>query len=315
MIRILNTNKIPNTWVFEYYCNLNEKLHGQDLKIKSLFKPTERTPSMCIYYKNDEYLFKDFSTGYVGDSTQLVQKLFKLNYSEAIDKLTTDFNKLNGDPYEHPVIKQESKFKVTSHIKRKWNVLDQKYWTQFRISSKYLEKYNVFPLELVIMSKNLESNIVESKLKGQYMYGYFKANGELSKVYRPKAKSLKFINVKSFIQGSDQLTYESNTLILCSSMKDGLALMELNLNVEFVAPNSENTMIPRSNLAEYMLKYDNLYTLFDNDEAGHKAMEKYKNDYGIQGLYLNLAKDVADSIKDFGSKTTKMILKTLIPNT
>jgi len=147
------------------------------------------------------------------------------------------------------------------------------------------------------------------------MYGYFKAKGDLSKVYRPKAKSLKFINVKGFIQGSDQLTYKSDTLILCSSMKDGLALMELNLNIEFVAPNSENTMIPRSNLAEYMLKYDNLYTLFDNDEAGHKAMEKYKNNYGIQGLYLNLAKDVADSIKDFGKDATKMILKTLIPNT
>lgn len=314
MIRIVNTNKIPNTWVFEHYCNLNEKLHGQDLKIRSLFKPTEKTPSMCIYYKNDEYLFKDFSTGYAGDSIKLVQQLFQLDYSEAVDKLTRDFSSLKGDPYKHTEIKPESKFKVTSHIKRKWNVLDKKYWTQFGISSKYLEKYNVFPLDLVIMSKNVNDNIIESKLKGQYMYGYFKANGDLSKVYRPKAKSLKFINVKGFIQGVDQLSYKSDTLVLCSSMKDGLALMELNLNLEFIAPNSENTMIPRSRLAEYMLKYDKIYTLFDNDAAGHKAMKKYKNSYGIQGLYLNLSKDLADSIKDFGRKTTKMILKTLIPN-
>lgn len=313
MIRIMNTKKIPNTWIFEHYCNLNEKLHGQDLKIRSLFKPTEKTPSMCIYYKHDEYRFKDFSTGYSGNSIELVQKLFQLNYSEAVDKLTNDFSNQKG-PYAHAEIKPESKFKVTSHTKRGWNVLDQKYWTQFGISSKVLEKYNVFPLELVVMSKNLDGNIIESELKGQHMYGYFKLDGTLSKVYRPKAKSLKFINVKGFIQGSDQLTYESDTLILCSSMKDGLALMELNLDLEFVAPNSENTMIPRSNLAEYMLQYNNIYVLFDNDEAGHKSMQKYKNNYGIQGLYLNLSKDIADSVKDFGQNTTRMILKTLIPN-
>jgi hypothetical protein len=39
---------VPDHWIFEHYCNLSEKLVGQDVKIKSLFNPTERTPSFSI---------------------------------------------------------------------------------------------------------------------------------------------------------------------------------------------------------------------------------------------------------------------------
>ena len=43
-------NDIDSRWVFEYYLSLPERLSGQDLKIKSVFNPTERTPSMFIYF-------------------------------------------------------------------------------------------------------------------------------------------------------------------------------------------------------------------------------------------------------------------------
>jgi hypothetical protein len=93
-----------------------------------------------------------------------------------------------------------------------------------------------------------------------------------------------------------------------------MALHEMNFkDVEIVAPPSENSMIPRSNLVAYSLKYKNICTLFDNDEAGHKAMQKYQDQYGIPGIYLNLSKDIADSVHDHGQLKTKQILTHLMP--
>ena len=38
---ISDLTQIPKEWAFEFYLNLNEKLTGQDIKIKSIFKLTK----------------------------------------------------------------------------------------------------------------------------------------------------------------------------------------------------------------------------------------------------------------------------------
>lgn len=313
MLRTIFIKDIPDTWIFEYYCKLTEKLHGQDIKITSLFNPTERTPSMCIYYANGGYKFKDFSSGQQGDAINLVQNLFGLSYNRACDQIVMDYTK-QGENYEEPEIKKVEKFKVTSHTKRNWNVMDAKFWTQFGIGSTMLEKYNIYPLDEYVLSKSEDNGIKEIVIKGPYTYGYFEKSGVLAKIYRPKDKYLKFMNVSEFIQGIDQLEYNTPTLVICSSMKDGLSLMELGFNVEFIAPNSENSMIPKSRLTALASKYKNIVTLFDNDAAGHMAMEKYREKYNIPGIYLNLAKDLSDSVRDYGKDRVKQILTHLLPN-
>lgn len=312
MIRTVFIKDVPETWIFEYYCKLDEKLHGQDLKITSLFNPGERTPSMCIYYKGGTYKFKDFSTGMYGNAIDLVENLFGLDYKNACEKIIEDYTQ-TGDQYVEPEIRKVEKFKVTSHTKRKWNVLDAAFWTQFGIGSDILHKYNVYPLEEYVLSKNEDDVIREISIKGAHTYGYFQKDGTLAKIYRPKDKHLKFMNVGDFVQGLDQLEYKSPTLVICSSMKDGLALLELGFDVEFIAPNSENSMIPKSILTALGWKYDNIVTLFDNDPAGHIAMEKYRERYGLHAIYLNLSKDLSDSVRDHGKEKVRQVLTHLLP--
>ena len=69
---VVNISDVPSYWVFQYYLNISEKLTGQDIKIKSIFNPSEKTPSMCLYVDNaynidksqsQQYVYKDFSTG------------------------------------------------------------------------------------------------------------------------------------------------------------------------------------------------------------------------------------------------------------
>lgn len=313
MIRTtFSVDKVPTAWIFEYYCNLTDKLHGQDIIISSVFTvPQESKPSMRIYVNRNKYVFTDFSSGYNGTAYDLVMLIFNLTYYEAARKVTEEYSKHKG---ANPVIvelEETSKFKVISFTERKWNELDAKFWTQFHIGSQLLGKYNVRPLSGFVLKKDDEILEVE----GNYIYGYFKSNGELYKIYQPKRDNFKFFNLLPYVQGTDQMTYSKSILIICSSLKDIMALDVLNFDVESIAPNGENNILPRRLLAAYSLKYDRILALLDNDPTGHRAMAKYQEMYGIEGIYLNMSKDLSDSTRDFGIAKTRQYLSPLILTT
>jgi hypothetical protein len=84
---------VPASFVFEHFCSLKEKLMGQDVKIKSMFNPKERTPSMCIYVDGQNvYKFKDFSTGKGGSGIEMVKLLLDLSYHQACKLVVEKYN-------------------------------------------------------------------------------------------------------------------------------------------------------------------------------------------------------------------------------
>jgi len=309
---------VPREWVFEHYLNLTEKLTGQDIKIKSIFNTREKTPSMCVYLdRNNIYKFKDFSSGNGGDCLSLVQNLFNLpTRGTASFKIIEDYNQYVLNNGFNPIksYKQHSKFKVTDYEMRHWNTLDQKYWMKYNIGSRLLSKYNVVPLEYYIMEKTDENDVLSSiTIKGNYVYGYFKDDGTLYKIYQPKVKDSKFIKVRDYIQGSEQLTYDKPYLIITSSLKDLMAYNKLKIsNSESIAPDSENTMIPENIMSNISSKYKGVCVLFDNDEPGIRAAEKYKLKYGFNYIVLNLEKDLSDSIEKHGVEKTRNVLLPLL---
>ena len=311
---------VPREWIFEHYLNLTEKLTGQDLKIKSVFNLREKTPSMCIYMDTKNiYKFKDFSSGYGGDALSLVQNLFNLpTRGHASFKIIEDYNQYVLSNGINPInsYKQQSRYKVTDFEIRHWNTLDQKYWMGYKIGSKLLEKYNVSPLEYYIMAKEDENGKVSKiTIKGNYIYGYFKEDGTLYKIYQPKVKDSKFIKVRDYIQGSEQLTYDKPFLVITSSLKDLMAYNKLKfVNSEAIAPDSENTMIPENIMSSISSKCKQVCLLFDNDEPGIKAAEKYKSKYGFDYIILPMEKDLSDSIKVHGIETVRKELLPLLRN-
>ena len=305
-----NVKDIPQIWIFEHFCKLKEKLTGQDIKIKSLFNPTERTPSMCIYCtKAGEYKYKDFSTGKGGSAIDLVKDLNQLSFHKACQLIVEQYNDFvlhNNGGYDIEKFQKASKYKVTSYNARQWSTQDQYFWTQFNIGSKLLEAYNVKPLESYCMTK--DDN--ELCIKGLYLYGYFKEDGTLYKIYQPKTLDKKFIKVTDYIQGMHQCTGERN-LLITSSLKDIMSIKSLKLNIDVIAPDSENTMLKHDLMEEIDQKYKSIILLFDNDNAGIESMNKYKERYPFVKLaVLPMSKDVSDSIKDYGAKE---VLKRLVP--
>ena len=305
---------VPTPWVFEHFCKLKEKLGGEDVKIKSLFNSKERTPSMCIYFdtKVKVYKYKDFSTGKGGSAIDLVKDLNNLPYHKACNLIVEQYNDYvlhNNGGYDVKEFKEQSKYKVDSFVFRPWTTQDQYFWTQFNIGSKLLDEYCVRPLSYYTMIKDGKELVIS----GNYIYGYFTKGGELYKIYQPKTSDKKFLKIKDHLQGGQHLE-DNDYLIILSSLKDMMALKSLKLsNINVVAPDSENSMIRKDTMEQFIKDYKKVIVMFDNDDAGIKAMEKYKTTYpAVEILLLPMSKDLSDSIKDNGAKAVRDRLVPLI---
>jgi hypothetical protein len=301
---------IPDEWIFEHYLNLKEPLIGQDVKLLSVFNSKDKVPSMFVYYDlaSNKYKFKDFSSGKLGSAIDLVKELYGLSYAEAIFKIQNDYN-------ENPVCKERvlikhDKFKVTDYEIRHWNIQDKKYWTKFKLNSKILEKYDVAPLSFYTMSKtDLDGSVQTITKSYQNIYGYFNKEGELIKIYQPTIKEQKFIKVKNYLQGWDQLKFQHDYLVLTASLKDLMCFDLLGFDIiEKLAPDSENSMISKLIIDKLKTKYKKIFVLFDNDEPGNRSADKYVDVHGFIKLELKLSKDLSDSVKDHGVTKIKEVL-------
>jgi hypothetical protein len=316
---ISDLKDVPREWVFENYLNLKEKLTGQDVKILSAFNSKDKIPSMCIYTDSISgyYKFKDFSSGNQGDSIELVKALYNMpTRSHATSKILSDYQEFvnNNTFFEKREFKIHDKFKVVDYEIRHWNTLDQQYWTRFKIGSTLLEHYNVSPLSYFTMEKkDIDGTIILFKFEKPYMYGYFRNDGTLYKIYMPKNLNKKFIKIQNYAQGHEQLTFDKDYLIITSSLKDLMVFQKLKIvNAECIAPDSENTMIPESTINKLSKSYKSIIVLFDNDEPGIKAAERYKHKYNFSYVVLPMEKDLSDSIEKHGVDKVRGILLPLL---
>lgn len=308
---------VPREWIFEYYLNLSYRLNGQTIKIKSVFNPGEKTESMYVYFDENKgyYRFKDFSTGIGGDSSNLIMELHNLTRKQANLKIVLDYARYIEDNDYDAVTEYKvcATYRVTDYAVRHWNVIDKDYWSEYHIGTKQLKKYEVMPLEYYTLTKTEEDIETSFTIKGEHIYGYFKEDGTLYKIYQPKNKEKKFIKVLNYIQGTEQLTFEKKYLIIISSLKDLMAFNSLGIqNIEGIIPDSENNLLPDSLIAYYKKKYSKIITMLDNDHAGIEAMKKYQLKHGMNYVIPPAEKDIADCVKVHGKEKTREMLFPLL---
>lgn len=302
---VFDIDSVPATWVFEHYlcCDV---LTGQNVKIKSVFNPNDKNPSMFVYVNpTGRYKFKDFSTGAQGDHIDLVAELFGITRVQAINKIMEDFSKNNTGDTETRIIKREI-FKIEDYSMRHWTDYDAKFWQKYQIGSALLKHYNVQPLESYTYSKSKGTEIRYSKIAKNYTYGYFKEDGSLYKIYQPYSTTAKFLKVKPYIQGLEQIDYNKKLLFILASLKDLMAFTLLQFgNATQIAPDSENTTIPEKTMTKLKSKFKDVIVVFDNDDAGIKSSKKYEETFNIKSVNISLDKDLADCVKNHGVAKTR----------
>lgn len=279
-----------------------------------MFNPVDKNPSMEIYVcPTGTYRFHDWSTGIKGDEVDLVCRLVeratgqRLNYVETCSRISEEYCRFlsNNERYITEELEVQSSYKLKSWGERKWNTLDQHHWTQFWIGSSALEYFEVRPLSGFVMSRDEEEVVRE----GNYIYGYFRKDGSLYKIYQPKNLKRKFMKVADYIQGTDQLTYTSKVLLIQSSLKDIMTVFGFDLGLEFMAPDSENSILRESTVSVLKKKYPYIFTLFDNDKAGRDATKLYEEKYGLPGIPFYVKKDIAEATKEYSRPKIKPIFE------
>jgi hypothetical protein len=230
-------------------------------------------------------------------------------------KIINDYNVyINSNVYIPIEQKFHAKYQVNDYEIRHWTTLDQMYWKNFKLGSEILEEHDVYPLSFYTMIKEDDGRVLEEiKINRNFIYGYFRKDGTLYKLYQPKTPDSKFIKVRDYIQGSDQLKFQSKYLLILSSLKDLMCFKRLGISgIECIAPDSENTIIPENFIKPLVEKYQKVIVLFDNDEPGIKSASKYKSKYGFESINLELSKDLSDSVKDHGVDKVREVLFPLL---
>jgi hypothetical protein len=301
----------------ERILNLEEALEGQSVKIKSIFNKADNDPSMILFFSDDEqiYRFKDFSSGNYGDAVDIVLELYNLSdrqngYRQILELFKNDTEIPKYINTASKEIREVNKYTI-----RKWTNADAAFWKQFGIGGSFLKNYNIKPLGEYTITITKEDGVEEMNFAQNMCYGYFNNAGELCKIYQPTRKIAKFLKLREYTQGEEQLTYKARCLIIASSLKDIGAFKALKFNqIEMVAPDSENVTITQAQIDKYRQEYEFVFTLFDNDIAGMKAMKHYKDLYNISYIYFNVEKDIAECVKQHGVASTKVFLIPILKN-
>ena len=285
----------------------------------SAFNSRDKVPSMFVYFDTStgKYKFKDFSSGHQGNHVDLIMYLYSLDAPAAIGRIMVDYENFIKDngKREEVALKIQDRYKVVDYEIRHWTNLDEAYWSKYKIGSKLLEYYNVAPLEFFRMEKEDEGEIISYTFNRKYVYGYFRKDGSLYKIYMPKITDKKFIKVQNYIQGSDQVDFRGKNLLITSSLKDLMCFVKLGYkHIQVIAPDSENSMLTQHTVNMLKSKFNKICVLFDNDTAGIASMQKYQDRFGFEPILLDMEKDLSDSVSVHGLIKVKERLDDLLKN-
>ena len=118
---------------------------------------------------------------------------------------------------------------------------------------------------------------------------------------------------KSVISLWTKVPEKGNKIVICSSLKDALCLWA-NTGIPSIAVQGEGYSISETAINELKRRFDNIYILFDNDEAGKKDGIKLSEQTGFKNLVLpefKGGKDVSDLFKTKGKDEFLKILQSL----
>lgn len=323
--------EIDSYTIFRYY--IGEFILGR--AISSPLRKDEN-PSFTINHNKvtNEFFYDDKVLG-GGDSIAFVQKLFSLEYRATLVKIVKDLGiadkfdlreqekqgKISNKKIEFKVdldkIIQKSEVEINVKT-RNWSNNDKKFWTQFGITKKTLEEYNVLPITHIFY----KNSIVKTD-EYAYVFREFKDFKETLTIYQPFNKKHKWIKThdSSTWYGWNQLPERGSKVIITKSLKDIMAIRDV-MKIHSTGLQNEKIMPKLGVILDLMGRFEDTYYLGDNDfdkekNWGRIAAKKWEKEYHVNLLEIPdeyKCKDFSDLVKKYGPKKSKQILEKLINN-
>lgn len=305
---IIDYKKISESAVLGYYLGLT---HIPCLIQNPLRKDSH--PSLGFYsFDGKRVFYKDFATGDRGGIFDFLQKLWNCSYIEVMRRIEKDVTNNGAQPkvYAPKLKKSKMEFMEKSTVLckvREWRAYDLKYWGSFGIPKEWLVYADVYPISHKIIKRG-DSTYTFPADKYAYAYVERKEGKVTIKIYQPfNQDGYKWCSGHdgSVVSLWSKIPQRGQKVVICSSLKDALCLWA-NCRIPALAMQGEGYYM--SDTAKKVLKerYEQIYCLFDNDEAGIIDGERFSKDSGFTNIVLpkiNEAKDISDLYKSLQDKT------------
>ena len=303
-------NETSEEAIYQYYLGKQIKINKP---ISSPFRE-DKNPSWSLYRGRKYLRYMDFATGESGNVIDFVKKKEGLGYKKTLELIWNDLV-INGyTARTNPFIEKNNKTIIG--IKRKnFTKTDDIYWKQFNISRNTLKKFNVTPIEKFWVNE-VESPLIYDRSSPMYAYKVF----DKFKIYRPYSieKKDKWRNNCNLydLQGLEQLPKKGKLLIITKSLKDVMVLYEFGYTA--IAPQSEQSNIPKSLLKNLKERFEKITVFFDYDEGGLSGAKKLAKQHSIDYIFIDKfyldiynIKDISDFTKEMSKEKTLELLKQL----
>lgn len=306
--------KIRDYDIFSYYID--------DLTIgKAISSPlrVDNHPSFSVYPSDFGLKYIDYATGDQGTCFDFVMKKYNLNFFECLAVINNDFRLgLSSKGYTKPTLsivgvkqdKAPARKNDTAVIqvkRRGWNDREDKsFWSQYGITCKILNFFNVYPLTHIWVNDWL----VHTTTKDNPSYGYYFGDDHW-KVYSPYSNH-KFISntPKDVYAGYQQLPERGDLLVMTKSLKDVICLYQHGVHA--IAPQSEGQNITHKFMGEMKERFKRIVVFYDNDQAGKRGTRKVCGTHALNSVVTPEEKDISDYHKKFGREKTGLLIKNLL---
>lgn len=270
-------------------------------KLRTSFHLTE------LMWKDAAYKGKNF-----GDIFDLVQIIFTevTNRDEAIYKVAADSGLVPGFTTTRSIPLKQVKEKDPSYItirSRPFSLKDLAYWQIFGVTLPTLERYQCKAVDFYWLTK-------QQKVPFRGMQTYSYQVKDKYQLYTPYSdnKKYKFTTDwdESCVPGAIQLK-KYKKLVITKAYKDLMTIAEVQdqLGVDVLAVRGENIVLPQHVIQKCSEVYEEVFTLFDNDDktSAHKYPFKDRIIPKITGQ-----KDPSDYRKAFGPDAFIHLLNKLL---
>jgi len=312
-------SKLSPEMIHAYYLgaygfrNLNKKF-------SSPFRKDSDPSAEVRLSRGGKLIFNDYGGKQGLDCFGIVQELFSLDFTGALNKIAADFGIIHGggqaDLRQIAWAKDLDK-KVREETLIQFELLDWpqealQFWKQFHITKEELEKdKDVFAIGELCINKGWITN---SKNKPQFVYvmGDIETPKMFFKVYRPYYARKWYSNCPNNIPfGYHSLPFLSDTLIITKSYKDMKVLRKFHPDV--CATQNESVEAARFVLELLNNKYKRIILWYDADETGLRVADELKNEVSKTVTtplhFTPMVKDPADYISFYGPDAMEVLTR------
>ena len=288
---------------------------------QSFHSPFRKDPNPSFQIKisktSGTIYWLDYATGDTGNSIQYVQKLYDINYNEALKRINEYFqlglgsNKKIEDPvYKSFTKKYEQPIEIKSYRRidvwtKKFSLEELAYWKRFNITLEELKKFNIY-------------SISEYRIDGikqvldPLTFAYYYPKKDKWKIYKPlveKKKKWKSNVPFDTLEGLETLK-KDKICIGTKSRKDRVVISKF-IPECFATQSESEISITEENIDYIKKNCRECYLWWDSDDRGVEAC-KYYNQFGFK--YINIpkelkAKDPAEFVEKYGLEKFKKFLK------